>query len=437
MALNVAIIGSGPAGYYTAEALIDLLGDGVAIDLIDRLPTPYGLIRGGVAPDHQSIKGVSRRYETTSRSAQMRFVGNVEIGDSLTIDELAALYHVVVLATGAPLDRTLGIPGEALPGVIGSASFVGWYNSHPDFADLAIDLNVKAVAVIGNGNVAVDVARVLVKTPAEMAVSDLARHAAEQIHDSTIEDVYVLGRRGPLDASFTPKELGEMGELEEAEALIDPAQMPAPDVDATLEPSLRKVMTKLRGFAPAPSGSKRRRVHFRFFSRPAEVLGTDRVTGLRIEETRVDGGRAVGTGKFTDLPVGLIVPCIGYRTRPIPGLPFDDQGGRFQNDNGLIKPGIFCVGWARRGPSGTIGTNRPDGIAIAQAIVASARTGERAGGAGLDALIAARDLWPVTFDDWKRIEAAEEAAAPAAAPRAKFARIDDMLAVVDQPRPLR
>jgi NADPH-dependent glutamate synthase beta subunit-like oxidoreductase len=433
MTLKVAIIGSGPAGYYTAEALIDQLGDGVQIDMIDRLPTPYGLIRGGVAPDHQSIKGVSRRYEQTASQPQMRFLGNIEIGDAISIHDLKALYHVVVLATGAPLDRTLGLPGENLPGVIGSAAFVGWYNSHPDFRELPINLNVKSVAVIGNGNVAVDVARVLAKTPDEMLVSDLARHAAEVIHDSPIEDIYVLGRRGPLEASFTPKELGEMGELTDTDALADPNQMPPADIDATLEPAMRKVMVKLRGFAANQPTGKPRRVHFRFYSRPVEVLGDKAVTGLRIERTVVEDGRARGTGEMTDLPVGLVIPCIGYRTRPIPGLPFDDEGGRFRNTDGLIQTGIYCVGWARRGPSGTIGTNRPDGIGVAQAIVASAATGERAGSAGLDALIAQRDLWPVTFAGWKQIEAAEELAASQPTPRVKFSRIDDMLAVVREP----
>lgn len=428
MTLQVAIIGSGPAGYYTAEALIDQLGDGVRIDLIDRLPTPYGLIRGGVAPDHQSIKGVSRRYEQTSWQPQLRFLGNIEIGDAISISELARLYNVVVLATGAPLDRTLGVPGENLAGVIGSAAFVGWYNSHPDFADLKIDLNVKGVAVIGNGNVAIDVARVLAKTADEMALSDLAPHAAEQIQASQIEDIWVLGRRGPLEASFTPKELGEMGELTHADALADPAQMPPADIDASLDPAQRKVMARLRGFAGNTPSGKPRRVHLRFFCRPVEVLGADRVTGLKVERTIVEAGRAHGSGDFTVLPVGLVIPCIGYRTRPIPGLPFDDSAGRFRNEDGLIQPGVYCVGWARRGPSGTIGTNRPDGIAIAQAIIASAQAGERAGSAGLDALIASRDLWPVTFAGWKRIEAAEEAAAQGPAPRVKFVRVSDMMA---------
>jgi NADPH-dependent glutamate synthase beta subunit-like oxidoreductase len=392
MARSIAIIGSGPAGYYAAEALAKLDAS-LRIDIIDRLPTPYGLIRAGVAPDHQSIKAVAKRYEATSLLPNVRFVGNLRVGDAVSLDELRGLYDAVILATGAPGDRELGIDGSALPGVIGSAAFVGWYNSHPDFADLNPPLETDTVAVIGNGNVAIDVARVLVKQPDEMAESDLARHAAELIHAAPIRKVVVLGRRGPLDASFTPKELGEMGELTDATAFMDPAQLPPESVDAGLEPALRKVMTALRGFGAATPGAKRLSVEFRFFRRPVRVLGESHVTGLELERTAVVDGKATGTGEIETLSCGLIVPCIGYRTQPIAGAPFDNAAGRFVNEAGKIADGLYCVGWAKRGPSGTIGTNRPDSIAVAERIAQDIADGNKAGGQGLDQLIQSRDLW--------------------------------------------
>jgi NADPH-dependent glutamate synthase beta subunit-like oxidoreductase len=431
MPLSVAIVGSGPAGFYAAEAIAKLKPD-ARIDILDRLPTPYGLIRAGVAPDHQSIKGVSRRYEATSQLKTVRFIGNLMVGDAVSVEELLDLYDAVILATGAGHDRPLGVPGDHLPGVIGSAAFVGWYNSHPDFADLNPDLNAETVAVIGNGNVAVDVARVLAKTPDEMAASDLAQHAARLIHAAPIRRVVVLGRRGPAEASFTPKELGEMGELTQADAFAHPDQMPDPSVDAAAEPALRKVLTALRGFAAHTARDKPKSVEFRFFRRPVEILGQERVTGLRLEKTQIIDGKAVGTGETEDLACGLIIPCIGYRTQPIGAVPFDANGGKFINQDGKIADRLYCVGWAKRGPSGTIGTNRPDSIAVAERLVAETPEGGKPGPDGLDRLIEARDLYVVAFDQWKKIEAAEEAAGAGARPRSKFARIDDMLKVAGE-----
>jgi len=430
--LKVAIIGSGPAGYYTAEGLLKQFGSGVEVDIIDRLPTPFGLIRNGVAPDHQSIKAVTRRYEGTQLGGNVRFYGNVEVGDAVSMDELRGLYHAVVLATGAPEDRPLGIPGDAKPGVIGAAAFVGWYNGHPDHADLNPPLDTEAVAIIGNGNVALDVARVLVKTPDEMAASDLTRHAAEIIHRSPIRTIYIIGRRGPLQVHFTPKEVGEFGELGEAVPLVDPEQLPEEGAERQLDdPGLRKTVGQLRQFANRSPGEKARQIRFLFYARPKEVLGGNRAEGLRLERTRVDGaGQALGTGEEFDLPAGLVITCIGYRTLSIPGVPFDNERGRFMNEDGVIAPGLYCVGWARRGPTGTIGTNRPDGFLIAEKIAASGVSGERPGRDGLEALLRQRDIWAVTFDDWKRIDAAEIARARIGAPREKFVRVDEMLGVV-------
>jgi ferredoxin--NADP+ reductase len=427
--LHVAVVGSGPAGYYTVEGLLDRLGSHVSIDVIDRLPTPYGLIRAGVAPDHQSIKNVVRRYEATHSTGDVSFVGHLMVGRDVSIAELMQMYDAVVLATGAPSDRPLGIPGDDLPGVQGSARFVGWYNSHPDFAEHDPLLDTPGVAVIGNGNVALDVARVLAKTSAEMAASDLASHAARHIHAARLTDISIIGRRGPYQASFTTKELGEFGELHEAVPVVDPADLPDAAGDAALEPGLRKVVGHLRSFAGRDPGSKPRRIWLRFLWRPVQVLGTTRVTGLRLERNRLEGDKAVGTGEMMDLPCGLVVSAIGYRTEPIPGVPFDAAGGRFANQEGQIDPRLYCVGWAKRGPSGTIGTNRPDGFAVAERIAREVVAGNRAGRSGLYALIRQRGLTTVDFAGWKRIEAAEIAAASGPSPRAKFAQVDPMLSV--------
>ncbi|WBX86022.1 FAD-dependent oxidoreductase [Sphingosinicella microcystinivorans] len=429
MTLHLAIVGSGPAGYYTAEAAQKLNGGDVRIDIIDRLPTPFGLIRAGVAPDHQSIKAVSRRYEKTALSDSVRFVGNVAVGDGgIAMDELLGLYDAVVLATGAPTDRPLGIPGADLPGVLGSSAFVGWYNGHPDFAGLAPPLDSESVVVIGNGNVAIDCARILAKLPEEFEGADIVQHAVDALAASKVRLIRIVGRRGPHQVSFTPKEVGEMGELARATPVVDPAVFPPVAEDEALEPGLRKVVTTLRAFAAAgPDANKPVRVYFDYFLRPVEVLGDGKVEALRLERTRLVEGRAEGTGEMLDIPCGMIVSCIGYRTIPIAGVPYDDRGGRFVNDEGRIAPGLYCVGWARRGPTGTIGTNRPDGFAIADLIAADITPAGKAGRAGLDALAAEKGIDIVTFRDWQKIDAAEVARARGGAPREKFVAVDDMM----------
>jgi ferredoxin--NADP+ reductase len=386
------------------------------------------LIRAGVAPDHQSIKAVSRRYEATALTPNVRFVGNLTVGDGVTIEELTSLYHAVVIATGAPADRKLGVPGEDLPGVVGSAAFVGWYNGHPDFADLDPPLHAEGVAIVGNGNVALDVARLLAKTPAELEGSDIVRHAADALAGSRVRDVHIVGRRGPHQVSFTPKELGEMGHLSRARPVVRADDLPAIEADAALDPGLRKVVGFLRDFARIDADDRPVRVHFDFFSKPLAVEGDGRVERLLVERTVLtpDGG-ARGTGETRAIPCGMVVSCIGYRTDPIPGVPYDAALGRFDNREGRIAPGLYCVGWARRGPTGTIGTNRPDGFMVAEEIAADRPGGKREGGAGLDRLAAARDLYLVTFRDWQKIDAAEIAAARSGAPREKFVRIPEMI----------
>ena len=429
---HIAIIGSGPAGYYTAEAAQKQWGDDVRVDIFDMLPVPYGLIRTGVAPDHQSIKGVSRRYEATALSDNVRFVGNVKVGRDVTIQELQDLYDAVVLATGAPHDRKLDLPGEELPGVHGSAAFVGWYNGHPQFATLDPDLSGDTAVVIGMGNVALDVARILSKTRAEFDGSDIVAHALDVLDTSKLRRIVVLGRRGPHQIMMTPKELGELSHLSRAAPRVDPQDLPDAGEDALLEPGMRKSVHHLRSFAAIPEShyaDTQIEIEFDFFASPKAILGTDKVEGIEVERTTVEAGRAVGTGETYVIPAGLVVCCIGYQTSRIPDVPFDERAGRFANDEGRILPGLYCVGWARRGPSGTIGTNRPDGFGIIEKINEDIGGGAgKQGRAGFDALAQARGLEVVTFRDWKKIEAAEEERAREGAPREKFVHVDDMIA---------
>ena len=426
---HIAVIGSGPAGYYTAEAAQKLWGDGVRVDIVDRLPVPFGLIRTGVAPDHQSIKGVSRRYEATALSDNVRFVGNVAVGRDVSIAELRELYDAVVLATGAPADRPLGVPGDDLPGVVGSAAFVGWYNGHPDYADLAPALHGPGAVVVGAGNVALDVARILAKSADEFTGSDIVAHALSHLGGSRLRTVTILARRGPHQIAMTPKELGELGHLSRAAPVVDPADLPPLEEDAALDPGLRKSVAHLRAFATR-SADESIRIEFDFFASPLRVEGHGRAEHVIVERTRLDTqGRAVGTGETYAVPAGLVVSCIGYRTPPIEGVPYDDKLGRFANDDGRIAPGLYAVGWARRGPSGTIGTNRPDGFSIVERIAADAAAGaDKPGRPGLDALLAARGVDVVTFRDWQGIDRAEVAAAREGSPREKFVTTDALLA---------
>lgn len=428
---HIAIIGSGPAGYYTAEAAQKQWGDDVCVDIFDMLPVPYGLIRFGVAPDHQSIKGVARRYEQTALSQNVRFVGNVKVGQDVSVEELQGLYDAVILATGAPRDRQLGIPGDHLGNVHGSAAFVGWYNGHPEFAALDPDLSGQTAVVIGMGNVALDVARILSKTHEEFAGSDIVGHALERLMTSKIRRIVILGRRGPHQIMMTPKELGELGHLSRATPWVDPMDLPDLGEDALLEPGMRKSVTHLRSFAAIPHSQRTDsplEIEFDFFASPRALLGTGKVEALEVERTKIEAGRAIGTGEFYQIPADLVVSCIGYQTTPIAGVPFDERAGRFANDEGRILRGLYCVGWARRGPSGTIGTNRPDGFGVIEMIARDLTSGEgKPGGHGFDALAATRKLNVVTFQDWKKIEEAESSRARDGAPREKFVDIAEMI----------
>jgi ferredoxin--NADP+ reductase len=432
---HFAVVGSGPAGFYTAEALVKSYGDAARVDIIDRFPVPYGLIRFGVAPDHQSLKAVSKRYDKVAEEGQVRFVGNVTIGRDISVDELLGLYDAVILAIGAPHDRKLGIPGEELVGVVGSAEFVGWYNGHPDFAGLAPPLDGTHAAIIGNGNVALDCARILSKSRHEFEGSDIVEHALQALDESAIRTITILGRRGPHQIAMTPKELGELGHLEVASPDADAADFPAVAADEALEPGQRKSVTLLREFAGAGSDpAKPKKIVFDFFAKPVRIDGDGRAERLVVERTVLDEtGAARGTGETYEVPASLIVSCIGYQTPRIDGVPYDDRGGKFANDQGRIADGLYAVGWARRGPTGTIGTNRPDGYEVAEQVAAAMPAGSdggKSGGAGLDALLTDRGVKATSYEDWRAIEAAEAAAARPGSPREKLVRHGDWLKVL-------
>ncbi|MBM3567347.1 MAG: hypothetical protein FJX46_01175 [Alphaproteobacteria bacterium] len=402
MTLRICVVGAGPAGIYAAEGLSK--GPGAHIDVIDRLPTPFGLVRYGVAPDHQSTKAVTRVLERILTRPGIRFLGGIALGREVRLADLRQAYDAVVLATGCPQDRRLGIPGEDLPGVIGSGRFVAWYNGHPDFADLALPEGVRSVAVIGNGNVALDIARVLAKTPAEMAKSDLAPRAAAWIARQPLREIHVVGRRGPIEASFTTAELAEMGRLERAAALRDETPLPeAPVGDKVKEGNI----AALRALVPRSADLN---VIFRFNTTTELFVGKPEIEKLRVKHL----------GRNHDLPCDLVVTAIGYASPSTEGLELT-RNGVLTNQDGRIADGLYVVGWAKRGPSGVIPTNRPESHAVAERILAEVQPSGRA---GLDFTKAS------DWARWKRIEAAEIAAAAPGAPRRK---LDDWAALAAIP----
>lgn len=431
LAITVAIIGSGPAGFYTADALLQA-ECGVEVDLIERLPTPFGLIRGGVAPDHQTTKKVARKYEQTALMEQVRFFGNVEVGRDVSIDELREIYDAVVIAVGAPHDRKLTIPGAGLTGVHGSAAFVGWYNGHPDFVDLEPDLDVEAAVVIGNGNVALDVGRLLARSEAGLARTDVAMHARGPLMRSHIADIWITGRRGPVEAKFSNVELREIGELTQAVALARPEQLPdavGDDWNGRDRRVRERNLETLKGFAGNDPASKPKRLHFEFYAQPLEIVGRERVEAVRFERTRVDdAGNARGTGETFEVPCGLVVAAIGYRAERLPGVPYDDALGIVPNDDGRIERGLYAVGWIKRGPTGVIGTNRPDGQVAGEQICRDFADGAgKPGRRGFAELLQARGVRIVSYQDWQLLDQAEREAAEGPAPRRKFTDVDEML----------
>ncbi len=436
--MRIAVVGAGPAGFYTAGGLLSS-GLDVEVDLIERLPTPWGLVRQGVAPDHPNIKAVSRVFEQIAARDGFRFLGNVEVGRDVSAEELACRYDAVVYAVGAPADRRLGIPGEDLPGSLPATSFVGWYNGHPDHSALAPDLSCGTALVVGNGNVALDVARILAVEPAELAATDIADHALHALEASAIEEIVVVGRRGPSQASFTNPELRELGELDGVAVLVDPAELPADEPDQT---GPRRNLETLRSWAARPATPGGRSIRVRFCSSPVALLGNGKVEAAELVrnelETLADGRVvAVPTGETEIVPCGLVLRSVGYRGEALVGLPFDERGGTIPNTGGRVAPGVYCCGWIKRGPSGIIGTNKKDATETVEQLLADARAGilhegstEPAG--TIDELLASRGIPVVDDEGWRRIDAVERALGEAASrPRVKLCHWDELLAAAN------
>jgi len=431
--INVAIIGSGPAGFYTAAALIDQGGD-VRIDIIERLPTPFGLIRGGVAADHQTTKKIANKYEQTALKEQVRYYGNVDVGRDISLDDLRQRYDAVVLAIGTPDDRVLDIPGADKTGVFGAAAFVSWYNGHPDFCSLNPDLNVSAAAVIGAGNVAIDVARLLGRSDQGLALTDLPDFAETAFSNSPVKDIYMFARRGPIEAKITNVEMREVGRMTECVPVVKTEQLPdgVGDLEDREKRLKEKNLETLKGYAERDATEKPKRMHFEFFAAPCEILGSDRVEGIRMERTRVEDSRAIGTGEFFDVPCGLVVAAIGYHGEALDGAPFDDKHGIIPNKDGRVDDGLYAAGWIKRGPSGVISTNRPDGVTAAEHILSDfSDGGSKPGREALETLLQERKIRFVSFQDWKKIETAEIDNAEGQRPRKKFTSIQDMLNILD------
>ncbi|MGE0788864.1 MAG: FAD-dependent oxidoreductase [Sandaracinaceae bacterium] len=429
MQRHVAIIGSGPGGFYCAEALVKGNPD-LRVDIVDRLPTPYGLVRSGVAPDHAGTKNVWRVFERTARRPEVRYLGNVEVGRDVTVAELEAHYDAVVLAIGVTEDRPLGIAGSDLPGVYGSRALSGWYNGHPDFEDLNPELRGPGIAVIGNGNVAVDIVRVLSRTREEMAKTDITPYAMEAIEASDYTDVYMLGRRGPVQASFTTAELRELGDMTKTVAVVQADQLPesfsVPDPKQQMK--MEKIVDTLRAYSQNDPTSKGRRLHLRFFASPVRILGDDHVRGIEIMKTRLDGERAVPTGETYTLEVGTVITAIGYRATQLEGVPMDPSGTCYANVDGKIRSGLYAVGWAKRGPSGVIATNRKDSGDVAAKILEEiAHAPPKQGVDRFDALLMERGAQVVDFDAWSRIDEREITSAPEGAPRRKLTSMKALL----------
>jgi len=446
--LRIAIVGTGPSGFYAAEHLLKQAPN-ATVDLFDRLPTPYGLVRGGVAPDHQKIKSVTRVFERIAADPRVRFFGNVLIGQDLTRSDLRRHYHAFIYACGAQSDRSLGIPGEDLPGSHAATDFVGWYNGHPDYRDCRFDLGATSVAVIGMGNVAVDVVRILARTTEELAKTDIADYALDALRASAVRDIYMIGRRGPVQGAFTHPELRELGELvgadihvraEDLELDAGSAAQLALGEDKTAE----KNLATLREFATRTPSGKPRTVHLRFLESPLRLDGAARVEQISLGRNRLVAGgngdlRAESTGATELLPADLVFRSVGYLGTGIPGVPLDPKRGIIPNDegrvleSGAVVPGEYAVGWIKRGPSGVIGTNKPDAVETADRLLEDAEAGRLnpADALALDAvdqLLRARGVRAVRWADWQRLDQLEQARGRAAGrPRIKVTEIDEML----------
>ena len=454
--LRVAVIGSGPAGFYAAEALLRNPEVTVEVDVYDRLPTPYGLVRGGVAPDHAKVKSIARVYERTAQRPSFRFLGNVMLGRDVLVEDLRAHYHQIVYATGNEVDRRLGIPNEGITGSTPATVFVGWYNGHPDYRNARIRLQTERAAVIGNGNVAVDAARILLRTPAELVTTDIADYALEALRNSRVRQVWLLGRRGPAQTAFTPQELRELGELADADLCIDPADLvldPASEAEVAASPQRQKNLALLREFAARGPTGKGRLLRFRFCVSPAEIVPdqSGAVCALRLERNRLEAGPdgsvvARPTGETETLEVGLALSAIGYAADRIPGVPYDERARVIANIEGRVcdpetlrlAPNEYVVGWARTGAQGLIGSHKGASAEVVARLFDDWRAGtvgprELPARSAIDILLERRGVQVVGFEDWKRLDEVEVArGASRGAPRGKIADVEAMLELLGE-----
>jgi ferredoxin/flavodoxin---NADP+ reductase len=444
--LRVAVIGSGPAAFYAAGALLTSEDPTVEVDMIERLPTPWGLVRLGVAPDHPQLKTVSKAFEKIAARPGFRFLGNVEVGRDVRQEELARLYDAVIYAVGSQTDRRLGIPGEDLPGSWAATELVAWYNGHPDYQQLEFDLYDERAVVVGNGNVALDVARMLALTDEELAPTDTTDAAIAAIVSSGIREIVVLGRRGPVQAAWTSTELGEMGDLAGADVVVDPAELELdPTSEAELEAASNVVQRNvelLRDFASRTPSGKPRTVRLRFRASPVAILGDERVEGVEIVHNRLEpdgrgSARAVATDEREVLSCGIVFRSVGYRGMGIPGVPFDESAGTIPNADGRVLdesgapiPGLYCAGWIKRGPTGVIGTNKKDATETVHHLLEDAREGRlptRDEGMVED-LLASRGAEVVMYAGWEAIDAVERSRGePRGRPRVKLCTWDELL----------
>ena len=443
--LRVAVVGSGPSGFYATEAMFKA-EPRVQVDMFDRLAAPFGLVRYGVAPDHEKIKSVIKVYERIASTADFKFFGNVRVGRDITVAELRVHYDAIVFACGAQTDRRLGIPGEDLPGSYTATEFVAWYNGHPDYVNHRFDLSHDVAIVIGQGNVAVDVCRILCKTVDELKHTDIAGYALEALAESKVKEIHMVGRRGPVQAAFTPQEMKEFGELEDCEPRIDVGDLEVGPVDQaerddSKNSRARKNLGVLEDLASRAASSKSRRFVVQFLSSPKEIRGGGRVESVVFERNRLEGEpgsqRARGTGDTFEMDCGIFFRSVGYRGVPIEGVPFNDDWGVFPNDEGRITDagvpvsGLYAVGWIKRGPSGIIGTNKPDSIATVKSLledVTQLAPCAQPDSSAVRDLIAGRAVRVITYDEWKQIDAAEVAlGSRAGKTREKFCTLEDAL----------
>ncbi|HEX3057218.1 MAG TPA: FAD-dependent oxidoreductase [Gaiellaceae bacterium] len=431
-ALRVAIVGSGPAGFYAAGALLGA-DPPAQVDMFERLPTPWGLVRLGVAPDHPKLKTVSKAFERIAERPGFRFLGNVEVGRDVAHEDLVRLYDAVVYAVGAQTDRRLGIPGEDLAGSWAATEFVAWYNGHPDYQELDFDLNVERAVVIGVGNVALDVARMLALTPEELGPTDTVDAAIAAICGASIREIVVVGRRGPAQAAFTTPELAELGELAGADVIVDPADLEgAEPTDTNSERNLEV----LREFAGREPAGKPKRVVLKFFASPVAIHGGERVESIELVRNVLDDdNRAVPTDERETLSCGLVFRSVGYRGVALPGVPFEERSGVIPNEGGRVAPGVYVAGWIKRGPTGVIGTNKKDATETVERLLADLRDAPRKGTTAedVDALLDERGVRRVVYAGWLAIDEVERSAGePLGRPRVKLCTWDELLAASER-----